>query len=163
MGYHTKIIFGKEQVTKHHNKKAFTDCEKIINFKEYAFNTRAERSAFYKGIAESMGRFEFEVINECEDKNNQEKEDETKFDYGAFIEKYYPKYYSCDSVLLSDILTKKLDGEEICETDEEYIKDWNVRKELFELDKDLLCEAFENFFDIVYPKNSDSSIAIEKE
>jgi hypothetical protein len=77
--------------------------------------------------------------------------------YWSFIEAYYPNYYSCDSVLLSDILTKKLDGEEICEEDEEYIKEWDVRKELFELDKDLLCEAFENFFDIVYPKNPDSS------
>jgi hypothetical protein len=156
MAYHAKIIFGKDQVTKHHNNKAFTDCEKSINFKKYTFDTRAERSAFYKGIAESMGRFEFEVTNEFEDKNNQEKEDESKFDYWVFIEKYYPKYYSCGSVLLSDILTKKLDGEEICEEDEEYIKEWDVRKELFELDKDLLCEAFENYFDIAYPKNPDS-------
>jgi hypothetical protein len=163
MGYHTKIIFGKEQVRKHHNNKVFTDCEKVISFREYAFDTRAERSAFYKGIFESMGRFEFEVISEFEDKNNQEKEDEDKFDYWAFISKYYPRYYSCDSVLLSDILTRKLDGEEICETDEEHIKDWDVRKELFELDKDLLCEAFENFFDIVYPKNPDSSIVTKKE
>ena len=152
MSYHTKIIFGKEQVRKFHNKEPFNDLEKSINFKGFTFETKAERSAFYKGIAESMGRLEFEVINEFEDKSNQEKEDEDKFDYWAFIEKYYPKYYSCDNVLLSDILTRKLHGEEICEKDEEYIKDWNVRGELFELDKGLLCEAFENFFDIVYPK-----------
>ncbi|MNE99043.1 hypothetical protein D3C80_1976580 [compost metagenome] len=56
--------------------------------------------------------------------------------------------------MLSDILTRKLDDEEICEEDEEYIKDWDVRKELFELDKELLCEAFENYFDTVYPKKS---------
>ena len=152
MSYHTKIIFGKEQVRKFHNKEPFNDLEKSINFKKYTFDTKVERSAFYKGIAESMGRLEFEVINEFEDKSNQEKEDEDKFDYWTFIEKYYPKYYSCDSVLLSDILTRKLDGEEICENDEEYIKDWNVRRELFELDKELLCEAFENFFNIVYPE-----------
>lgn len=154
MGYHTKIIFGKDQVIKHHKNEAFTDYEKIVNFKKYTFDTRSERSAFYKGIAESMGRLEFEVINESDDKNNQEKEDETKFDYWAFIEKYYSNYYSCDDVSLSDILTRKLNGEEICEEDEEYIKDWEVRKELFELDKRLLCEAFENYFDIIYPRNS---------
>lgn len=152
MSYHTKIIFGKEQVRKFHNKEPFNDLEKSINFKQYVFDTKAERNAFYKGIAESMGRLEFEVLNEFEDKINQEKEDESKFDYWAFIGKYYPKYSSCDNVLLSDILTKKLDDEEICEEDEEYIKDWDVRKELFELDKGLLCEAFENYFDTIYPK-----------
>jgi hypothetical protein len=154
MSYHTEIIFGKDQVTKHHNNEIFTDCEKIVNFKKYTFDTRSERSAFFKGIAESMGRLEFEVINEFDDKNNQEEEDETKFDYWAFIEKYHPNYYSCDDVLLSDILTRKLNGEEICEEDKEYIKDWEVRKELFELDKRLLCEAFENYFDTIYPRNS---------
>lgn len=56
--------------------------------------------------------------------------------------------------MLSDILTRKLDDEEICEEDEEFIKDWDVRKELFELDKELLCEAFENYFDTVYPEKS---------
>ena len=73
--------------------------------------------------------------------------------YWSFIEAFYPNYDSCDRVLLSDILTRKLHGEKICEEDEEYIKDWNVRKELFELDKELLCEAFENFFNTVYPEN----------
>jgi hypothetical protein len=159
MSYHTKIIFGKDEVRKYHNNGVFTDYEKVVNFKKYTFETRGERNAFYKGLYEAMGRLEFEVINEFEDKNNQEKEDDCKFDYWAFIEKHYPKYYFCDSVLLSDILTKKLDGEEICEEDEEYIKEWDVRKELFELDKGLLCEAFENYFDIVYPKNPDSSTA----
>ena len=72
--------------------------------------------------------------------------------YWSFIEAFYPNYDSCDRVLLSDILTRKLHGEKICEEDEEYIKDWNVRKELFELDKELLCEAFENFFNTVKKK-----------
>jgi hypothetical protein len=76
----------------------------------------------------------------------------SKFDYWSFIEKYYPKYSNCDKVLLSDILTKKLNGEGICEEDEEYIKDRDVKKDLFELDKELLCEAFENFFNTVYPQ-----------
>lgn len=152
MSYHTKIIFGKDQVRKYHNDKAFTDFEKSINFKKYTFETQPERSAFYKGIGEAMGWQEFEVINEFEDKSSKEKEDESKFDYWAFIEKYYPKYSSCDNVLLSDILTRKLDGEEICKKDEEYVKDWDIRKELFEVDKELLCEAFENFFNTVYPE-----------
>lgn len=163
MGYHTKIIFGKDEVRKYHNGEDFTDDEKNINLKNYTFETDAERDTFYEGINEAMGWFEYEVIEEFEYKSKQEKEDETKFDYWAFIEKYYPKYYSCNSVLMSDILTRKLDGEEISDDDEEYIKDWDVRKKLFELDKELLCEAFENFFDIVYPKNPDSSIATKKE
>ena len=54
--------------------------------------------------------------------------------------------------MLSDILTKKLDGEKILEKDEEYIKDWDVRKELLEVDKELLCKAFENYFDSIYPE-----------
>ena len=68
------------------------------------------------------------------------------FNYWDFIEKYYPGYFHCDSILLSDILTRKLDGEEICEEVEEYIKDWDARKELLQLDKELLGKAFENFF-----------------
>lgn len=163
MSYHTKIIFGKDEVRKYNNGEDFTDDEKIIHLKKYIFETDAERDTFYQGINEAMGWFDYEVIEEFEYKNKQEKEDGTKFNYWAFIEKYYPKYYSCNSVLMSEILTRKLDGEEICEEDEESIKYWDVRKELFELDKELLCKAFENFFDIVYPKNPDSSIAIKKE
>lgn len=153
MSFHAKIIFGKDQVKKFHKNEPFTDYERIINVKEYTFETKAERIAFYKGIGEAMGRLEFEVIREFEEKINKEKEDEDegKFDYWAFIEKYYPNYYSCDSVLLSDILTKKLDGEKICKKDKKYIKGWDIRKELFELDKDLLCEAFENYFETIYP------------
>jgi hypothetical protein len=55
------------------------------------------------------------------------------------------KVFFCDNVLLSDILARKLNGGEVCESDEEYIKDWDVRKELFEVDKELLCEAFRVF------------------
>jgi hypothetical protein len=152
MRYHTKIIFGKDQVRKYQNDEVFTDFEKSINFKQYFFETQEERSAFYKGIGEAMGWLEYEVINEFEVEKEQEKEDESKFDYWAFIQKYYPGYSSCDSVLLSDILTRKLGGEEISAEDEEYIKDWDVRNELFEVDKELLCKAFENFFNIIYPE-----------
>jgi len=100
-----------------------------------------------------MGWLEFEIIKEFEEKITPEKEDDDKFDYWAFIEKYYPKYSHCNSVLLSDILTRKLYGEEISESDEEYIKDWDVRNELFEVDKELLCRAFENYFNIAYPED----------
>ncbi|EJL65902.1 hypothetical protein [Flavobacterium sp. CF136] len=153
MKYLAEIIFGKDQVRKFHNNEPLNDFEKIINLKKYNFECRAERNAFYKGIDEAMGWLEFRVIKEFEEKDHKDKEDEDKFDYWAFIEKYYPKYYHCDTVLLSDILTRKLNGGEICEEDEEYIKDWDIRKELFEVDKELLLEAFENYFNIIYPEN----------
>jgi hypothetical protein len=70
--------------------------------------------------------------------------------YQPFIETYYPNYYSCDQILLSDILTRKLEGEEIDETDEEMIKDWNVKEELLKLDKTIMQEAMENYFEIKY-------------
>jgi len=152
MKYLAEIIFGKDQVRKFHNNEPLNDFEKIINLKKYTFETWVERNAFYKGIGEAMGWLECEVIKECEEKDGkEEKEDDDKFDYWAFIEKYYPKYYHCDNVLLSDILTRKLVGEEICEQDEENIKDWDIRNELFEVDKELLCKAFENYFNIAYP------------
>lgn len=71
--------------------------------------------------------------------------------YWSFIEEYYPNYSSCDNILLSDILSRKLDGQEICEEDEEMIKDWNVKKELLELDQKLFSKALENFLNIEYP------------
>ena len=154
MKYLAEIIFGKDQVRKFHNNEPLNDFEKIINLKRYNFESRAERNAFYKGIGEAMGWIEFEVIKEFEEKINQEEEEEEdKFDYWAFIYKYYPKYHQCNSVLLSDILTRKLEGEQISEEDEEYIKDWDVRNELFAIDKELLCKAFENYFNIAYPEN----------
>lgn len=152
MKYLAEIIFGKDQVKKFHNNETLNDFEKIINLKKYNFESREERNAFYKGIGEAMGWLEFEVIKELEEKDDK-KEDEDKFDYWAFIYKYYPKYHQCNSVLLSDILTRKLEGEEISEEDEEYIKEWDIRNELFEVDKELLCKAFENYFNISYPKN----------
>lgn len=153
MNYLAEIIFGKDQVRKFHNNESLNDCEKIINLKKYNFESWAERNAFYKGIGEAMGWREFELIKEFEEKTTPEKEDEDKFDYWLFIKKYYPKYSHCNSVLLSDILTRKLYGEEISESDEEYIKDWDIRNELFEVDKELLCKAFENYFNIAYPEN----------
>jgi hypothetical protein len=36
--------------------------------------------------------------------------------------------------------------------DRKNIKNWDVRKELLELDKELLSIAFENFFNTIYPE-----------
>lgn len=148
MGYIVEIVFGKEEVKKYHRGETFTGYENLINRKRFEFETLAERNAFYNGLAESNGWIEFEVIKEIQTKEEPKEED---FDYWGFIVKYYPGYDHCDSVLLSDILTRKLDGEEICESDEEHIKDWDVRKVLMELDKELLGEAFENYFNQAYP------------
>jgi hypothetical protein len=135
MKYLAEIIFGKDQVIKYNNNESLTDFEKIINLKKFTFETRLERNAFYKGIGEAMGWLEFEVIKEFEEKDyNEENDNDEKFDYWRFIQKYYPKYFHCDRVLLSDILTRKLNGGEICEDDEESIKDWDIKKELFEVE-----------------------------
>lgn len=72
--------------------------------------------------------------------------------YWPFIEKYYLNYDSCDQILLSDILTRKIDGEEICEEDERYIKDWDVQAELLKLDQAIMQKAMENYFEIKYSK-----------
>ena len=151
MSYTVEIIFGKEQIRKHNLNEPLTDFEKLINLKKFEFETLNERNAFYKGLSESNGWIEFEIINETQTKPKEEPEPD--FDYWGFITKYYPKYDHCNNLLLSDILTRKLHGEEICEKDEEYIKDWDVRKVLLELDKELLGEAFENYFNITYPEN----------
>jgi len=152
MGYSIEIIFGKEQIIKHRQGEAFNDFENLINRKHFEFATLAERNAFYRGLSETRRWTEFTIVKEMK-LNTEKVKEEPDFDYWGFITKYYPNYYHCNSVLLSDILTRKLDGEEIFETDEEYIKNWDVRKELMELDKELLGKAFENFFNSIYPEN----------
>ncbi|GGF00297.1 hypothetical protein [Flavobacterium limi] len=153
MKYLVKIIFGKEQITKYHNNEALTDYEKIINVKKYTFESQLERNSFYKGIGEAISWLEFLVINEFEENDHEEdKESEDKFDYWSFIYRYYPKFHQCDNVLLSVLLTRKLNGEEISESGEEYIKHMDIRYELFAINKELLCKAFENYFNIMYPE-----------
>jgi hypothetical protein len=66
----------------------------------------------------------------------------------SFIEKYYPNYYSCDTILLSDILTRKLTGEPICDADEEIIKDWNVKAELLKIDQTIFLKALKNYYTV---------------
>ncbi|QBZ98575.1 hypothetical protein [Flavobacterium sangjuense] len=154
MGYSVEIIFGKEQVIKFRQGESLSDYEKLIHRKQFVFETLSERNNFYKGLSESNGWTDFEIINEYQTKLNKDEENEPTFDYWRFIEQYYPNYDHSDSILLSDILTRKLSGQEICESDEEYIKGWDVRKELMELDKELLGKAFENFFNTIYPENT---------
>jgi hypothetical protein len=77
----------------------------------------------------------------------QEQKNNSGFEYWDFIEKYYPLYYSCDDVLLNDILTRKLNVHEICKEDEGYIDGLNVKKELLKLDTELFRRAFENYFE----------------
>lgn len=152
MGYTVEIIFGKEQVIKYSLGESLSDYENLIHRKQYEFDTKSERNNFYKGLSEGNGWAEFEIIKESQI-NSIKEDDEPTFDYWRFIEKYYPNYDHSDSVLLSDILSRKLSGQEISEVDETYIKDWDVRKELMKLDKELLGKAFENFFNTIYPEN----------
>jgi hypothetical protein len=84
------------------------------------------------------------------DKKNTLEIEKSNVRYWPFIEIYYPNYYSCDQILLSDILTRKLEGEEINEIDEEKIKDWDVKEELLKLDKAIMQKAMDNYFEIMY-------------
>tara|TARA_R110002033_G_scaffold52286_1_gene99532 strand:+ start:37 stop:279 length:243 start_codon:yes stop_codon:yes gene_type:complete len=71
--------------------------------------------------------------------------------YWSFIEKYYPNYHSCNDILMSDILSRKLEGEFISKEDEEIIKDWNIKVELLELDQKVFSKALESYLNITYP------------
>ena len=70
--------------------------------------------------------------------------------YWSFIETYYPNYYSCDAVLLSDILLRKLEGEVIDENDEALIEGWDIKKKLLELDSIIMEKAMKNYFAMHY-------------
>jgi hypothetical protein len=52
---------------------------------------------------------------------------ETAFPYWSFIEKYLPDYSGRDDILHSDILTRYLDGEEVCESDLDWIAQLGTR------------------------------------
>ncbi|MGO4820075.1 MULTISPECIES: hypothetical protein [unclassified Flavobacterium] len=67
----------------------------------------------------------------------------------TFIEKYYPKYYSCSDILMSDILTRKMTGEQVCDEDEEMIKDWNIEAELFKLNQIIFSKALSNYISLL--------------
>ncbi len=153
MGYCAIVIFGENEIRKHQIGEKLSNFESIINQKKYEFETFEERNAFYKGMSETVGWLDFLVTNEFE--INLKPKEEPVFDYWGFIEKYYPGYYTCDNILLSDILTRKLNGEHVRKKDRKYIKNWDIRKELLELDKELLSIAFENFFNTIYPEKNE--------
>ncbi len=73
-------------------------------------------------------------------------------DYWSFIETYYPNYYSCDAVLLSDILLRKLEGEVIDASDEALIEGWDIKKKILELDSIIIEKTMKNYFAIHHPK-----------
>lgn len=70
------------------------------------------------------------------------------FEYWNFIEKYYPNYSTCNNILLSDILSRKLNGQEIDEESENYINQWNMKEELLILDTELFRKALENYLEL---------------
>ena len=70
--------------------------------------------------------------------------------YWSFIEAYYPNYYSCDAILLSDILLRKLEGEIIDANDEALIEGWDIKKKLLELDSIIMEKAMKNYFAMHY-------------
>lgn len=76
----------------------------------------------------------------------QVQKNNSSFEYWDFIEKYYPNYYSCDDVLLCDILNRKLEGEEIDELDEQLIKGWDIKKEILALERRLFGKAMQNYY-----------------
>jgi hypothetical protein len=80
----------------------------------------------------------------------QEQKNNSGFNYWNFIEKFYPNYYSCNDVLLCDILTRKLEGEEIDEFDEQFIKGWDIIKEKMDLERVLLGKAVKSFIKTVF-------------
>ncbi|MCW2118832.1 hypothetical protein [Flavobacterium sp. 7A] len=66
----------------------------------------------------------------------------------SFIEQYYPNYYSSDEILLSDILSRKIEGQEIDPKDEEMILGWNVKEVLTLLDQKIYNKAMNNYLQI---------------
>jgi hypothetical protein len=55
MKHTLKVIFGKEQVAKIHNKEVLSEEELALNVKDYQFETEVEKQAFIKGLNESTG------------------------------------------------------------------------------------------------------------
>lgn len=62
MKHSIKIIFGKEQVNKFLSDIPFSEEEKMINEKEYHFETQSELDAFIKGVNETVGWLDHFII-----------------------------------------------------------------------------------------------------
>lgn len=67
--------------------------------------------------------------------------------YWSFIESHYPNYYSCEKILWSDILFRKLEGESISEEDEKRIQGWDVKKEFLALENQLFSIALQHYLE----------------
>lgn len=76
-----------------------------------------------------------------------------KCDYWNFISAYLPDYYTNDNVLLSDMLYRYLTEDNIDQEDKEMIESEysndkeKVRKYLCELDKSLMAEAMDAYYE----------------
>ena len=69
----------------------------------------------------------------------------TKPGYQWYIENYLPNYSSSEDVLKIDVLTRFLDGQELCESDWAWIEHPTVEdalQELYFLEMKLLRKAF---------------------
>lgn len=77
-----------------------------------------------------------------------------RYAYWDTIMEYLPYYHQRDDVLLSDILARYIDGEEVNEKDLQMIADnygnnkQAVKRALFELDSSLIIEAMKVMYDI---------------
>lgn len=80
--------------------------------------------------------------------NNSEKNNFGTTSDWDFIEMYYPNYYSCNDILLSDIFIRKLENEFVSESDEIFLKLKNIRKELVILNEKIWTKAIENYLKI---------------
>jgi hypothetical protein len=62
MKHSVKIIFGKEQVNKFLTNIPFSEDERLLNEKEYHFETQGELKAFLKGVKETVGWLECYIV-----------------------------------------------------------------------------------------------------
>ena len=77
-----------------------------------------------------------------------------KYSYWDTVMEYLPNYHNRDDVLLSDILARYIDDEEVSDSDLEMIKKsygnnkQAVKQALFALDSRLIVEAMKTMYDI---------------
>lgn len=62
--YSITVIFGKDAVNKYNRGDAFSELEKLVNSKQYYFETEMELNAFIKGIEETVGWLDVHYILE---------------------------------------------------------------------------------------------------
>lgn len=76
-------------------------------------------------------------------------------DIWGFIEEYYEDYYSSNDVLLHDILTRFIEGEDVSKEDIKLIKDnlktaYGIEDRLKVITIRLTCEAIMNYYDKLF-------------